>query len=199
MPLLPQFGFFELLTVAVIALVVVGPRDLPAMMRSMGRMAAQARKLAGEFTAAFDQMAREAEMEDMRKEIEALKKDNVFSETRKTFEDAVAPVSSALRNEAGEVRDALNKPAHGTPSHDDDDDSWASAIGNDISDKSAAGKDLGSHKERGPESENVPEQAAAGDARAPSDRVSPPEAGIDAPLADPPPADADPQTGKRSG
>ena len=58
MSLLPQFGFFELVVVAIIALVVVGPRDLPKLMRMAGRMAGQARKMAGEFRAAFDQMAR---------------------------------------------------------------------------------------------------------------------------------------------
>ena len=126
MPLLPQFGFFELITVAIIALVVVGPKDLPALMRSMGRMAGQARRLASEFTAAFDQMAREAEIDEMRKEIEALKNDNAFTDTKKSIEDAVNPVSEALRAEAGEVRDALNKPhvpgertSEDTPRHDD--------------------------------------------------------------------------------
>ncbi|MEX0645393.1 MAG: Sec-independent protein translocase protein TatB, partial [Parvularculaceae bacterium] len=66
MNLVPQFGFFELVVVAVIALVVIGPRDLPKMMRIAGKAFAQARRMAGEFTAAFHQMAREAEMEEMR-------------------------------------------------------------------------------------------------------------------------------------
>ena len=110
MSLVPQFGFFELMVVAVIALVVVGPKDLPKLMRAAGRMVAQARRMAGEFMSAFDQMARETEMEEMRKEIEALKKDNVFSEAKRSLDDAMAPVEKSVREEAGEVRDAVNAP-----------------------------------------------------------------------------------------
>ncbi|MEL6369463.1 MAG: Sec-independent protein translocase protein TatB [Pseudomonadota bacterium] len=110
MPLLPQFGFFELIMIAVIALVVVGPQDLPKLMRSAGQAMAQVRRLAAEFAAAFDQMARETEMEEMRKEIEALKKDNVFTEAKNAVDEAVRPISDAVRNEAAEVKDAINKP-----------------------------------------------------------------------------------------
>lgn len=110
MSLLPQFGFFELMVVAIIALVVVGPRDLPKLMRMAGRFAAQARRMAGEFRAAFDQMARESEMEEMRKEIESLKRNNVVAEAKRAVEDAVKPVEETMREEAGEMRDALSRP-----------------------------------------------------------------------------------------
>jgi len=109
MNLLPQFGFFELMLVAVIALLVVGPKDLPKLMRSAGRMAAKARAMAAEFTAAFDQMAREADMEEMRAEIEALKKDNVFSNAKKSIEDAIAPAENELRDEMREVNKAASQ------------------------------------------------------------------------------------------
>ncbi|MEM9169009.1 MAG: Sec-independent protein translocase protein TatB [Pseudomonadota bacterium] len=110
MSLLPQFGFFELMVVAVLALVVVGPKDLPKLMRTAGGFVAQARRLADEFRAAFDQMAREAEMEELRKEIETLKNDNPIAEAKREIENAVAPVGDALRDEAAEVRDAVMKP-----------------------------------------------------------------------------------------
>ncbi|MEM9704811.1 MAG: Sec-independent protein translocase protein TatB [Pseudomonadota bacterium] len=110
MSLLPQFGFLELVTIAIVALVIVGPKDLPSMMRSAGRLLRQARSLAGEFTAAFDQMAREAEIEEMRSEIEALKKNNVLSETKSAIDTAIKPVEDAVRDEAAEIRDAANKP-----------------------------------------------------------------------------------------
>jgi sec-independent protein translocase protein TatB len=110
MNLMPQFGFFELVVVAVIALVVVGPKDLPRLMRMAGKMMAQARKLGAEFMGAFNQMAREAEMEEMRQEIEALKKDNVFADAKKTFDEAVRPLEEAVRDEAAELHDASAKP-----------------------------------------------------------------------------------------
>lgn len=107
MNLLPQVGFFEIIVVAVVALVVIGPRDLPKLMRMAGKMAAKARRMAGEFRSAFDQMARESEMEEMRKEIEALKKNNAVAETRRSVENAVKPVETLMRDEANEVRDAM--------------------------------------------------------------------------------------------
>jgi sec-independent protein translocase protein TatB len=111
MNLMPQIGFFEIVLVAVIALIVVGPKDLPHLMRLAGRMVAQAKRMAGEFTAAFNQMARETEMEEMRKEIEALKRNNVVSETRRAVEDAVRPVENLMADEAAGIRAAANSVA----------------------------------------------------------------------------------------
>jgi len=118
MNLLPQFGFFELMLIAVIALVVVGPKDLPKLMRSAGQMVARARRMAGEFTAAFDQMARETEMEEMRQEIEALKKDNIFADAKRSIDEAMAPIEKDLRDEVNEVKDAMAKPAREVPPTD---------------------------------------------------------------------------------
>jgi sec-independent protein translocase protein TatB len=109
MSLVPQFGFFELMLIAVVALIVVGPKDLPKLMRSAGRMVAKARQMAGEFTAAFDQMAREAEMEELRKEIDDLKKNNPVADAKRAFDETTAPIDQELRKEARELNDAVNK------------------------------------------------------------------------------------------
>lgn len=109
MNLLPQFGFFELMLVAVVALIVVGPKDLPKLMRSAGRLVAKARSLAGEFTAAFDQMAREAEMEELRKEIDELKKNNPVADAKRAVDEAVAPVEKEFRDEAREIDKAVRE------------------------------------------------------------------------------------------
>lgn len=109
MNLMPGVGFFEIVVVAVIALVVVGPKDLPRLMRTAGRVVAQARRMAGEFSAAFNQMARESEMEEMRREIDALKRTNVFAETKRSIDDAMRPVATAVEEEAAEIRDAATK------------------------------------------------------------------------------------------
>ncbi|MCB2113938.1 MAG: Sec-independent protein translocase protein TatB [Parvularculaceae bacterium] len=110
MNLMPQIGFFEIVLVAVIALIVVGPRDLPRLMRMAGRLVAQARRMAGEFSAAFNQMARETEMEEMRREIESLKRDNVFADAKRSIEDATKPIETAMRDEAAEIENAAMKP-----------------------------------------------------------------------------------------
>ncbi len=109
MNLVPQFGFFELLLIGVVALIVVGPKDLPKLMRAAGQFVAKARRMAGEFAAAFDQMARETEMEELRQEIETLKKENVFVKTKREIEESLTPADKALRDEAADMKDALAK------------------------------------------------------------------------------------------
>lgn len=92
MSLIPQLGFFEIMLLAVLALVVVGPNDLPRLMRSVGKFMAQARQMAQEFMAGFDQMAREAELDELQKEIEALKKQNPVTEIRDEVNKTIAPM-----------------------------------------------------------------------------------------------------------
>ena len=111
MSLIPQFGFFELMLVAVVALIVVGPKDLPKLMRSAGRMVAKARSMAREFTVAFDQMAREAEMEELRKELDDLKRNNPVADVKRAVDETLAPIDKELRDEANELKDAVTKPA----------------------------------------------------------------------------------------
>lgn len=72
----------------IVALIVVGPKDLPLMMRKLGQWVGQAKRMANEFKGAFDDMARQAELDELRQEIEALKKDN-------ELEKAVADLKSA--------------------------------------------------------------------------------------------------------
>ena len=103
MNLTPQVGFFELVVIAVIALVVVGPKELPRLMRMAGKFAAQARRMAGEFQSAFNQMARETELEDMRREIEALKRNNPVAEAKRDVEAALKPVETSLREAANDA------------------------------------------------------------------------------------------------
>jgi sec-independent protein translocase protein TatB len=77
----------ELLVLAMIALVVVGPKDLPRLMYQIGKGLRQVRKLADEFRAGFNEMAREAEIEEMRKEIEALKAANPAKDLKDELDD----------------------------------------------------------------------------------------------------------------
>ena len=70
---MPGLGWGELLLVAAIAIVVVGPKDLPILMRTIGRFVGKARALAREFQESFEEIAREAELEELRKENERLR------------------------------------------------------------------------------------------------------------------------------
>lgn len=71
--MLPEFGAVELLFIAAIALIVVGPKDLPILMRKAGKFLAQMRGMAAEFRASFDEMARQSELDELRREVEAMR------------------------------------------------------------------------------------------------------------------------------
>ena len=72
--MLPEIGATELLVIAAVALIVVGPKDLPLLLRKLGQWMAKARGMANEFRASFDEMARQSELDDLRKEVEAMRR-----------------------------------------------------------------------------------------------------------------------------
>jgi sec-independent protein translocase protein TatB len=75
--MLPEIGATELLVIAVVALIVVGPKDLPLMLRKLGQFMAKLRGMASEFRASFDEMARQSELDELRKEVEAMRRGQV--------------------------------------------------------------------------------------------------------------------------
>lgn len=71
--MLPQLGFAEIVVLALLAIIVVGPKDLPKLMRTIGKFMAKVRGLGQEFKDAFAEMSAEEEIAEMRREIEELK------------------------------------------------------------------------------------------------------------------------------
>jgi len=71
--MIPQFGFAEIVVLALLAIIVVGPKDLPKLMRTLGGFMAKIRAMGQEFKDAFDDMDAEDEIAQMRKEIEELR------------------------------------------------------------------------------------------------------------------------------
>src|SRR3954452_14760311 len=69
----PEGRAFEFLIVAIAALVFVGPKDLPALLRKLGQFMARLRAMAAEFRASFDEMARQSELDELRREVEAMR------------------------------------------------------------------------------------------------------------------------------
>jgi len=69
----PEGRMLDFLIVGVIALIVVGPKDLPILMRKVGQFVAKMRGMAAEFRASFDELARQSELEELRKEVEAMR------------------------------------------------------------------------------------------------------------------------------
>ena len=68
-----DIGWSELLVIAVVAIVVVGPKDLPRLMRSFGYYAGKLRRAASDFQRQFEEAMREAELDEVRKTIESVR------------------------------------------------------------------------------------------------------------------------------
>ena len=71
--MIPQFGFMEMIVLALLAIIVVGPKDLPKLMRTLGQFMAKMKAMGQEFKDAFEDMGADEEIAAMRREIEELK------------------------------------------------------------------------------------------------------------------------------
>lgn len=82
---MPDVSWGELMVIAVVALVVIGPKDLPTVLRTVGQWVRKARSLAGEFQGALDHMAREAEIEELRKQVQAMRDPDLDAQIERTM------------------------------------------------------------------------------------------------------------------
>ena len=78
--MLPSLGFNEILILGILALVVVGPKDLPLLFRKLGKWTAKLRGMAQEFRTGFDELARQAELDELKREVEALRRTTSLQE-----------------------------------------------------------------------------------------------------------------------
>jgi sec-independent protein translocase protein TatB len=68
-----DIGWSELLVIAVVAIVVVGPKDLPRLMRTFGHYAGKLRRAASDFQRQFEEAMRESEVDEVRKAVESVR------------------------------------------------------------------------------------------------------------------------------
>lgn len=100
-----DIGWTEMLVIAIVMIVVVGPKDLPKMLRTFGRTTAKMRGMAADFQKQFNDALKEAELDDVKKSVDSLRSLNPAAEIRKQlnpFEQAAADVRSGV--------DAVMKP-----------------------------------------------------------------------------------------
>lgn len=86
-----ELGWTEIVVIAIVLIIVVGPKDLPGMLRSFGRMMTKLRSMAGEFRSQFDEALKEAELDDVKKTLGEARKLNPARELR----DAMNPLKQA--------------------------------------------------------------------------------------------------------
>jgi sec-independent protein translocase protein TatB len=90
-----NIGWSELIVIAVVAIVVVGPKELPRMLRAFGQQAARLRRMVSEFQPEFNDLMRQAELEDARKVVASVK-------------DAVSPLNPSAHRQVALPNSKLN-------------------------------------------------------------------------------------------
>jgi sec-independent protein translocase protein TatB len=101
-----DIGWTEMLVIAIVMIVVVGPKDLPRMLRTFGKTTAKLRSMAGDFQKQFNEALKEAELDDVKKSVDQLRSLDPRSEIKKQlnpFEKAAQDVRAGL--------DSLKQPS----------------------------------------------------------------------------------------
>lgn len=98
-----DLGWPELLVVAIVLIVVVGPKDLPRVLRGFGRTTSKIRSMAGEFRQQFDEALREAELED----VQSLVKDARKLDPRNEIKKHLSPLEEAGKDVRAGLDEAM--------------------------------------------------------------------------------------------
>jgi sec-independent protein translocase protein TatB len=94
--MLLDFGWSELMLIGLVALVVIGPKDLPKALRVAGFWVRKARTLSREFQSSVEQMVREAELDEMRQELNKVTQIDLDTEFRHTV-DPTGSLAESLK------------------------------------------------------------------------------------------------------
>lgn len=100
--MMPGVGFAEMVVLVLVAIVVIGPKDLPLMMRKFGRFTGKMRAMAFEFQQGFEELGRQAELEELRREVADLKRHTGMEEFTREMEKDRADMERDLREAASE-------------------------------------------------------------------------------------------------
>ncbi|MBC7906934.1 MAG: twin-arginine translocase subunit TatB [Rhodospirillaceae bacterium] len=90
-----DIGWDEMALVAVVALIVIGPKDLPVVLRQLGRWTRKAREMAGEFQRGVDDMVRETELADLKTQVEKATDPNML---RREIENTIDPTGAIAKS-----------------------------------------------------------------------------------------------------
>ncbi len=96
-----DIGWSELLVIGIVALVVIGPKELPGVLRAIGQMMGKVRRMASEFQGQFNDAMREAELDDLRKQAEKL--NMTVNPLDKVTSDIQASLDTPVKTEPASV------------------------------------------------------------------------------------------------
>ena len=107
-----EISWSELLILAVVTLIFVGPKDLPVFFNTLGRYAGAVRRQANEFRRHFEDAMREAEMDSLRRELDGVRDD--FQKSVRDAELAASREIAEVDSEVGGVKTAIEAPTADT-------------------------------------------------------------------------------------
>jgi sec-independent protein translocase protein TatB len=105
-----DIGWTELLVIAVVAIVVIGPKDLPRAMRTVGQWTTRVKRMAGDFQRQFNEAVREAELEDVKKEVTKLGKLDPMADLKKSLTKADTDLKADLKKVDDSIAGSLKTP-----------------------------------------------------------------------------------------
>ena len=109
-----DFSWSELLLIGVVALVFIGPKELPGVLRMAGQWMAKVRRMASEFQSQFQDALREAELADLKKEVDDMTSQatrfDPFSETRSEMDKTQREIETALAGTPAANTEAARAP-----------------------------------------------------------------------------------------
>ena len=105
-----EIGWTEILVIAVVAIVVIGPKDLPRAMRSVGQWTTKVKRMAGDFQRQFNEAVREAELDDVKKEVASLGKLDPMADLRKSLTKVNTDLKADLTKVDVSIATSLAKP-----------------------------------------------------------------------------------------
>jgi sec-independent protein translocase protein TatB len=99
-------GYTEIMVIALVAIIVIGPKDLPKVLRAFGRTMQKVRGMAREFQGHLDQAMREAGVDDIKKEINNLKTMNPVEDVKKEIDSLSAsnPIPTVAKDLSAEIK-----------------------------------------------------------------------------------------------
>jgi sec-independent protein translocase protein TatB len=103
-----DIGWSELVVIGIVALIAIGPKELPAVLRTVGTYMGKIRRMASEFQGQFQEAMREAEMADLKKQV-----DDMTDAATKGFTD-FDPIGDVRKEVASLTTDPLATPADTT-------------------------------------------------------------------------------------
>jgi sec-independent protein translocase protein TatB len=110
-----DISWSEFLLIGIVALIVIGPKELPAVMRTLGQWTRKVRSMASEFQNQFQEAMREAEMTDLKKQVDDMARDVTDIDPLKGVREDIENVGSDVQRSLASTTEGASEQAAAAP------------------------------------------------------------------------------------